>query len=220
MNIHLAMALMALAAGVIAWSAILPLLDRLPRLIGWEEETGAASAIRGSRWGRAAFTVIMAVVPVAVIVRFSLSMDALFVMSMLWLAIAIAWIDLAEHLIPECMSIPMFWLGLLVSPFCLDASDRAFGAFLGFAFVWGTMAMMGRIRQQRLVAGGDVVMAAVGGAWFGYPSIFTFLLCASVIFTVVAWVNRWLHDEDGFPMGPAFAAAFALMAFTDLPPLF
>ena len=90
MNIYLPGFIIALTTGVVAWSALLPLLDRLPRLIGWEDEVGVSSAIRTSLPGRAAFTIFMAVVPLAVVSRFSLSMDAFLVMSMLWLAIAIA----------------------------------------------------------------------------------------------------------------------------------
>ncbi len=211
----------AVVAAIAVYCFLLPTLERLPRYIGWEEEEiGVASRSTRIPFFRYGFAALTAGMMGWVVAKYGLGIPSLLVGSLVLTTLSIAWIDLAEHLVPECMSIPLLCLGLLASPFCPDVVDRGIGLMVGGSLIWGLMEIMSRVKGQQLQAGGDVVLAAICGAWFGFPNVLFALFCAASIFTIMAYANQVLAKEEGFPMGPAFACAIVGLAVINWWPTF
>lgn len=132
----------------------------------------------------------------------------------LWLVLLfLAWMDWNEQWLPEIVTQPLFWSGLLMSPFVPLAGDRIQGAFGGCALMWLAMKLVGWARRADVVAGGDIALAAAAGAWLGLTALPLFLLASSLCFMAYAWPLR-LKGRLLVPMGPALAAGwiFSLLA--------
>lgn len=129
----------------------------------------------------------------------------------------LAEIDWREHWLPAVVTMPLFWAGLLLSPFAPQMEERAWGGFAGFALMWFSMALVGRWRKMDAMAGGDIALCAVAGVWLGFGRMPIFLLLSAALFCLLAWPAR-RRGQIMAPMGPALAAG--LLFCLALPPLF
>ncbi|MDN0111357.1 prepilin peptidase [Yersinia mollaretii] len=121
----------------------------------------------------------------------------------------LAEIDWRETWLPAVVTLPLFWAGLLVSPFEPSVAERVLGGFAGFTLMWLCMAIVGRWRRLDVLAGGDIALSAAAGAWLGFAKIPQFLFIAAAIFILMALPAR-TRGQLMVPMGPALAASFLL----------
>lgn len=128
-----------------------------------------------------------------------------------WTCLLASWIDVREHVIPEELTWTLLFAGLLVSPFEPDAWTRAAGAALCCGAMWLSLAAVGWARGIDTRAGGDVALAAAGGAWLGLSGAAPFLFAASVLFVIHAMPAR-LRGVEWVPMGPALSLALVVLA--------
>ncbi|MGE9075102.1 prepilin peptidase, partial [Escherichia coli] len=105
------------------------------------------------------------------------------------------------------VTIPLFWCGLLFSPFEPDAYSRILGACFGFLLFWLSMALVSYISKEDLVAGGDIVFSAAVGSWIGMERLPVFILFSSLLFIFYALPWR-LKGIRCVPMGPAISVGF------------
>ncbi len=155
----------------------------------------------------------LALASAAVAYVFGWSETAFYSFVLLWTMFFLAWMDIRETWIPEAVSISLFWMGLLLSPFEADIAARAWGAFAGFTLVYGAMVLTGILKDDDVYAGGDVVLAATLGAWFGTDRIIDVMLLTVLGYLLYAIPRRYFGNGDVMqPMGPAFfLSAVALM---------
>jgi leader peptidase (prepilin peptidase)/N-methyltransferase len=135
------------------------------------------------------------------------------VLALVWSLVVIAAIDLAINVIPDEMTTPLLFLGLLMSPFEasmeLKVAGAAFGWFMLHMSMWVLQAWKGKEGGN----GGDAAMGALIGAWFGIFAAPIYLFAFCVFYALHAGSFRKTR-EDGAPCGPAFAAAIiAAMPF-------
>lgn len=129
---------------------------------------------------------------------------------LLWqVLLFLAEIDWRESWLPAVVTLPLFWAGLLLSPFAPLMEERALGGFAGFSLMWFCMAIVGRWRRQDLLAGGDIALSAAAGAWLGFAKVPQFLFIAATLFIMIALPAR-SRGQLMVPMGPALAASFLL----------
>jgi leader peptidase (prepilin peptidase)/N-methyltransferase len=108
--------------------------------------------------------------------------------------------------LPEAITIPLFWAGLLLSPFAPDPYARILGSFVACAAMWGSFAFIGWRKKKNIFSGGDIVLAAAAGAWLGIDGVATYLLVAVVLFLAHAVPAR-LRGHAMTPFGPALSTA-------------
>ncbi|EQA0898845.1 prepilin peptidase [Escherichia coli] len=131
-----------------------------------------------------------------------------FILIILYLVlIFLTLIDIKETWLPFIVTIPLFWCGLLLSPFESDAYSRILGACSGFLLFWVSMTFVSYMRKEDLIAGGDIVFSAAAGSWIGMEKIPMFILCSSLLFILYAlpWRLKGVHYV---PMGPAISVGF------------
>ena len=114
----------------------------------------------------------------------------------------LAWIDINEHWLPAVVTIPLFWLGLLYSPFCNDPILRIQGAALGFSLPLFAMWAVSLLKKSDLIAGGDIALITVAGAWFGLDKMLTYIIASNVCFVIYSLPAR-IKGNMFVPMGPA-----------------
>ncbi len=129
--------------------------------------------------------------------------------------VALAWIDARRGLLPDRLTLPLLWLGLLVN---LDGAlvplrDAVLGAVAGYAFLAGIAAGFRLLTGREGMGGGDVKLLAALGAWLGWAALPQVVLAASALALAVAVLRRLaggLQPGQAFSFGPFLALAGAL----------
>ena len=141
-----------------------------------------------------------------------------FVASLLVLAL----IDLDTYLLPDSITLPLLWAGLLFNLFAqyVPLESAVSGAALGYLVLWLIYQLFKLVTGKEGMGYGDFKLLAAIGAWLGVTSLFSIVLFASVsgiVFGLAIQTIRGKKRTDAFPFGPCLVmGAFAWMAGFDL----
>lgn len=121
-------------------------------------------------------------------------------------------IDLRRWLLPDALTLPLLWLGLLVNSveIFIPAADAIFGAAGGYLALRGIAAAFERLAGYEGMGGGDLKLFAALGAWLGWQSLPLLLLLASLSglgagLARLCARRRW--RDRAIPFGPHLALA-------------
>ncbi|CCD29727.1 Type IV pilus prepilin leader peptidase [Candidatus Glomeribacter gigasporarum BEG34] len=150
--------------------------------------------------------------------RFGASGQALAAYGLVAALLALAWIDLQTHLLPDALTMPLLWSGLLVN---LEArfaplADAVIGALAGYLSLWLIAWLFRLVRNKEGMGQGDFKLLAALGAWFGWMALPSIALLAStggMLCGVAACAYGRLKKHQPLPFGPFLAAAGALALF-------
>jgi leader peptidase (prepilin peptidase)/N-methyltransferase len=160
----------------------------------------------------------------AVAWRFGFGLPALAALILTWYLIALTFIDLDTQLLPDSLTLPLLWLGLLVAlvggpaatsaslPVTLRAS--VLGAMGGYVSLWSVYHLFRLITGKEGMGYGDFKLFAALGAWLGWQMLLPIILVAAVVGAVVGIgliVLRGRNRAMPIPFGPFLAAAGWLM---------
>jgi len=130
--------------------------------------------------------------------------------------LALAWIDAETGLLPDVLTLPLMWLGLLVNLHGALAplTQAVLGAVAGYLFLWVIFHAFRLVTGREGMGHGDFKLMAALGAWFGLAATPTLLLGASLAGVVVGLslrlsgrLGRW----QALSFGPYLAAGGILM---------
>ena len=128
-----------------------------------------------------------------------------------WSLLALALIDLDCGLLPDALTLPLIWLGLLhasADPKLLV--QAVWGAAAGYLSLWTVNAAYRSWRKVDGMGGGDFKLFALLGAWFGWPALPALLLLASVTAAAVGLLQLACglrQRSQPLAFGPYLAAA-------------
>lgn len=139
--------------------------------------------------------------------------------------IALTFIDLEEQLLPDAITLPLLWLGLLANVGGLFTSLEAavIGAASGYLFLWLIYHAFRLLTGKEGMGFGDFKLFAAAGAWIGWELLPVLLLLASLVgaITGLALIALKRHGRGTpIPFGPYLAGAFWLALFYGHPLLF
>jgi leader peptidase (prepilin peptidase)/N-methyltransferase len=136
-----------------------------------------------------------------------------------WALIALAGIDFRHQLLPDMITLPLLWAGLLLSlaGTFTDPRSSIIGAAAGYLSLWLVFHAFRLLTGKEGMGFGDFKLLAVFGAWLGWQMLPQIVLVASLLGTVVGLVlilTRRLHRGIPIAFGPYLAAAgwIALLA--------
>lgn len=141
--------------------------------------------------------------------------DALFAACALFLLLAIAEIDRRTGWIPDVLSQPLIWLGLVANLGGRFAPlpDAVIGAAAGYLAFAAVAAGYRIVRGKEGLGDGDAVLLAGVGAWTGWAALPSVVLAAAalgLVFALVLLLRRGRSVlSEATPFGPALAAAGA-----------
>ncbi|MEQ1738670.1 MAG: A24 family peptidase [Methyloglobulus sp.] len=129
-----------------------------------------------------------------------------------WSLIALSFIDIDHHLLPDSITLPMLWLGLFLSMFGLftDSNASICGAIAGYLALWSVFHLFKLLTGKEGMGYGDFKLLALFGAWLGWQSLPAIILLSSLVGAVVgiAMIVFSRHDRNTpIPFGPYLAAA-------------
>jgi leader peptidase (prepilin peptidase)/N-methyltransferase len=135
-----------------------------------------------------------------------------------WSLIALAAIDLDTQLLPDSITLPLLWLGLLfnLGSTFVDLSTAVIGAMAGYLALWSVFWLFKLATGKEGMGYGDFKLLAALGAWLGWSMLPTIILLSSVVGAAVgiALIVFARHGRNiPIPFGPYLAAAGAIALF-------
>lgn len=155
---------------------------------------------------------LCAAVTIVVVAHFGFEVNALFAVILSWSLLAIIFIDIDEQIIPDTISIPLIWLGLLVNTQAMFAplTDAVIGAAAAYSSLWIFIKAYKFFTGKIGMGNGDFKLFAVFGAWLGWQ-ILPFILILSTIVGAVIGIavlsTKKLSRDTPIPFGPFLAIA-------------
>ena len=129
-----------------------------------------------------------------------------------WALIALAGIDFRTQLLPDQLTLPLLWLGLLLAllPMFVAAPTAIIGAALGYLSLWSVYWLFKLLTGKEGMGHGDFKLLAALGAWMGPTALLPVILLSSLIGALVGGSLILLHRHGRdvpMPFGPFIAAA-------------
>lgn len=141
-----------------------------------------------------------------------------------WSLIVIAFIDIENFIIPNCISFPLILLGLACNALALFQSfeNALIGAFFGYFSLWAVLYIYKFLTKKEGLGFGDLKLLAGLGAWLGWqmlPHIILFASVSGAIFGIILILLRRATRDTPLPFGP-FLASGGIIALFLLPRIY
>ena len=129
-----------------------------------------------------------------------------------WTLLALAVIDLRTQLLPDDLTLPLLWLGLLLAlhPVFASLHDAVLGAVAGYLTLWSVYWLFKLVTGKEGMGYGDFKLLAALGAWLGWQALPSIILLSSVVGALTGIgliVLRGRGRQVPMPFGPFLAAA-------------
>ncbi len=139
-------------------------------------------------------------------------------LALAWVLIALAFIDAATTLLPDELTQPLLWLGLLanLAGLFVPLPEAVVGAVAGYLSLWSIYWVFRFATGKEGMGHGDFKLLAALGAWFGWRMLLPVVLLSSLVGALVgvALIVLRRHGRDvPIPFGPYLAAAGVLALF-------
>ena len=140
-----------------------------------------------------------------------------------WFLVALAFIDIDHQLLPDSLTLPLLWLGLLLSLFSpapggasvpVDMRSSIIGAIAGYLSLWTVYHLFRLLTAKEGMGYGDFKLLAALGAWLGWQMLLPTVLIAAAVGAVVGialLTARRQSRSVPIAFGPFLAAAGWLM---------
>ena len=144
--------------------------------------------------------------------RFGSGIAGLATLLFAYLLIAMTFIDTDTQLLPDDLTLPLLWIGLLVNlnGTFVPLEDAVIGAAAGYLSLWGVYWLFKLATGKEGMGYGDFKLLAALGAWLGWKMLPVIILLSSVVGAVVG-ISLILFARRGrenpIPFGPYLAAA-------------
>lgn len=121
--------------------------------------------------------------------------------------LALAVIDLDTYLLPDSITLPLLWAGLIFNILTeyVPLSSAVWGAAFGYLTLWLVYHVFKLFTGKEGMGYGDFKLLAAIGAWLGVESLLSVVLFASlsgIVFGLAIQSIRGKKKTDAFPFGP------------------
>ncbi|MGE5524912.1 MAG: prepilin peptidase [Rhodospirillaceae bacterium] len=135
-----------------------------------------------------------------------------------WIIIALAFIDLDTFFLPDDLTFPLLWLGLLVNIGAIytDLQSAVIGAAAGYLVLWAVFWAYKLTTGKEGMGYGDFKLLAAIGAWLGWKMLPLVILLSSVVGAIVGIALIVLARRGRnvpIPFGPYLATAGLIAMF-------
>lgn len=155
---------------------------------------------------------LAAVISASVAWHFGFSIAAGGALLFSWALIALIFIDIDHQLLPDTITLPLLWLGLLFNLLATftDIHSAVIGAIAGYLSLWLVYHGFRLVTGKEGMGYGDFKLLAALGAWMGWQALPMIILLSSLVGAVVGISLILLKKqtrENPIPFGPFLAAA-------------
>ena len=182
-------------------------------LLSWLMLKGKCSQCRNNISARYPLVELSTLVLSLIIAQhFGVSLTTCWGLLLTWSLIALTMIDFDHMLLPDQITLPLLWLGLLININGTFASltDAVIGAAIGYMSLFTIFWLFKLLTGKEGMGFGDFKLFAVFGAWLGWQLLPLLILMASVVGAIVGIALMLFKNhqrEQGIPFGPYLAVA-------------
>jgi len=146
----------------------------------------------------------------AVAVQYGYSHLTLFALIFVFALIALTFIDFDTQLLPDDITLPLLWLGLLLNlnNGFTDITSAVVGAMAGYLVLWAVYWLFKLVTGKEGMGYGDFKLLAAIGAWFGWQLLPAVILLSSVLGSVIGIaliLFKGKTRQTAIPFGPFLA---------------
>ncbi len=153
---------------------------------------------------------LTAIILLSCIYQFGLTWQGFWAMFFSLILIILTFIDIDHQILPDSLTLPLMWLGLILSLFGLfiPSNTAIIGACLGYLSLWSIYWLFKLITKKEGMGYGDFKLSAALGAWLGWQAFPSILFISALLGTIVGLGLRAfkrLDRDQPIPFGPFLA---------------
>ncbi|MBL4781342.1 MAG: prepilin peptidase [Porticoccaceae bacterium] len=159
-----------------------------------------------------AVELICGLLTLAVVYHFGFTAQAALAILFTWMLVALTGIDVNHQLLPDSLTLPLLWLGLLVniSGTFVALADAVAGAAAGYLILWSVYWAFKLITGKEGMGHGDFKLLAALGAWLGWQQLPMIILLSSAVGALIGTIGILLYGRERqaqIAFGPYLAIA-------------
>jgi leader peptidase (prepilin peptidase)/N-methyltransferase len=170
-----------------------------------------------------AIEALTGILSAAVAWKFGFGWPTLAALVLTWFLVALTFIDVDHQLLPDNLTLPLLWIGLLLSlwgpqgggaPIPVDMRSSLIGAIAGYLSLWSVYHLFRLLTGKEGMGYGDFKLFAALGAWLGWKMLLPTIVIAAAVGAVVGiamLAMRGQNRSTPIAFGPFLAAAGWLM---------
>ena len=129
-----------------------------------------------------------------------------------WALICLTMIDADTYQLPDVITLPLLWLGILFNMFEVytDLESAVIGSMAGYLVLWGVFWLFKLMTGKEGMGYGDFKLLAALGAWCGWQALPSIILISSIVGALIGIFNIVVNGRDKakpIPFGPYLAIA-------------
>ena len=153
-----------------------------------------------------------AMLSIVIAANYGVTFTTLMLLVLTWGLICLTLIDVDHMLLPDQITLPLLWLGLLVNinGAIVPLHDAVVGAVAGYMSLFSIFWLFKLITGKDGMGHGDFKLVALFGAWIGWQLLPLLILMASAVGAVIGislMVFKNHQREQAIPFGPYLAVA-------------
>ena len=134
------------------------------------------------------------------------SLSGLLGLVLVYFLVAMSFIDLDHKLLPDQLTLPLLWMGLVANAFGVFTSleSALWGAVAGYMSLWSVYWSFRLATGKHGMGYGDFKLLAALGAWLGWQALPMIVLMAAVTGIIVGILLRFRKEKSDpqMPFGP------------------
>lgn len=155
---------------------------------------------------------VTALLSVWVVFSLGLTVQAGLVLVLTWSLLVLTMIDIDHHLLPDNMTLPLMWLGLLANTqgYFTDLNSAVLGAVAGYLSLWSVFWLFKLVTGKEGMGFGDFKLLAALGAWMGWQALPVIIILSSMVGAAIGIAGILILGKDKnkpIPFGPYLAIA-------------
>lgn len=150
--------------------------------------------------------------------HFGFGIPAVAAILLIWTLLALTAIDFDTMLLPDDITLPLLWLGLLFNAFgtFTDLHSAVIGAVIGYLALWSVYWLFKLTTGKEGMGYGDFKLLAALGAWFGWQMLPLILVLSSLVGAIIgiSLIVLFKHGRNiPIPFGPYLAGGGLIALF-------
>jgi len=155
---------------------------------------------------------ITGIVSIFIVWYFGLTLQAASALVLTWALMALSLIDYDTQLLPDSITLPLLWLGLIVniSATFTPLNSAVLGAIMGYLSLWFIFHIFKHFTGKEGLGYGDFKLLAALGAWLGWQQLAIIIFLSSFVGAIIGIVLIFMGKQAAnkpIPFGPYLALA-------------
>lgn len=159
-----------------------------------------------------AVELVTALLSIWVVYSLGVTVEAGLVLVLTWSLLVLTLIDIDHHLLPDNITLPLMWLGLLANTqgYFTSLESAVFGAAAGYLSLWSVFWLFKLVTGKEGMGFGDFKLLAALGAWMGFQALPIIIILSSMVGAIIGIGGILIFGKDKnkpIPFGPYLAIA-------------